>query len=480
MSEIKDFISVVFRSTGKLRISAVTKKNMPYFLGWIAIFIWLYSYFLPMGDFAFKANLFEAITGDSQVYFYFWLISGCLIPLLFDGKKFVSAAFYSVLISLVCFVAVLFAGPGTLSKIILLIAVPCIAHITVSNMYTFFMVLNNSEKFYSMILAVLLPKVLLYLKPVLRGTQSVLNPVILLVMLIMIILAVSCYFIKRNIDAVPSCQKVKAPIKAYSLMPVVIIVFALNDIMAPAALHQMSSLSDSQIESYYFFGILAGLTAVLVLQNRFSINICNMLNLSFAFLAVGFMTDIVRMQYPNMMLMSAVCFGVSYSIGIVNIYYLTGFMVKKFQSVSFYRIGILLSTLYYFIPSIFVHIFEEGELLVPTIWMAFVSVCIVILFFILSPFFIKMLYSGEWIDDAYREDVSQCSRLEARLRDYKLTPAEIEVCKLLLDGYTLRQISGMQSKAYATINTYCTSIYRKLNINSRTELLMLLQEYKGA
>jgi DNA-binding CsgD family transcriptional regulator len=89
-----------------------------------------------------------------------------------------------------------------------------------------------------------------------------------------------------------------------------------------------------------------------------------------------------------------------------------------------------------------------------------------------------MLYSGEWIDDSYRVDVSQFSRLEAKLKDYKLTPAETEVCRLLLEGYTLRQISGILAKAYPTINTYCTSIYRKLNINSRTELLILLSEYK--
>ncbi len=88
-----------------------------------------------------------------------------------------------------------------------------------------------------------------------------------------------------------------------------------------------------------------------------------------------------------------------------------------------------------------------------------------------------MLYLGEWIDDTYRPDVTKCSRLEAYLKELKLTPAEVEVCKLLLDGYTLRQISGIQSKAYATINTYCTSIYRKLNINSRTELILFLQDY---
>lgn len=478
MLPIKSFFKTAFHSTGKLRIGAVTKKHLPYFVGWIAIFVWLYSYFLPMGNFAFEANLFEATMGGSPVYFYFFLISGCLIPLLFDGKKFVSAAFYSVMVPLACFAAVLLIGPGVPSKIIMLIAVPCIAHIFISNVYTFFMVLNNSEKFFSMILAVLLPKVLLYVKPLISGMQFTLDLSIILIFFTMITLAVSYYFIKQGIDEVPSLQKVNAPIKAYSLMPVVFVAFVLNDIVAPAALQRMSSLTGVQVEGNYFFGILTGLAMVFLLQNRFSLNICYMLNLSFAFLAIGFLADIIRLQLPNMVRVSAVCFGIAYSIGIVNIYYLTGFMIKKFRSASFYRVGILLSTLFYFVPSIFVFIVGQSELVLPPIWMAFLSVCIVILFFILSPFFIKMLYSGEWIDDAYREDVTKGSRLEAKLKDYKLTPAEMEVCRLLLDGYTLRQISGIQYKAYATINTYCTSIYRKLDINSRTELLMLLQEYK--
>lgn len=478
MLDRKGFLKLVFHSSGKISLRYVTKKNFPYYWGWIAIFIWLYSYFLPMGDFAFGNILFNTTMGDSPIYFYFWLISGCLIPLCFDGKRFVSAAFYSVMLSLICFAMVYIVGAGAISKVIMLIAVPCIAHIFVSNVYTFFMVLNNSEKFYSMILAVFLPKVLLHVKPFLISNKTFLNPTVFLILFLMITLAFSHYIFKRHIDMVPSCQKVKAPIKAYSLLPMVFVVFALNDIIAPAALDQMSSSSNGQIENYYFYGILAGLSVVLLLQNRFSMNLCIMLNLSFAFLAVGFLADIVRMQYQDMVIVSAVCFGVAYSIGIVNIYYLTGLMIKKFRSISFYRIGILLSGMYYFVTSIFVHIFEQSKLLVPTVWMAFISVCIVILIFIFSPFFIKMLYSGEWIDDAYREDVSQCSRLDARLKDYKLTPAEIEVCRLLLDGYTLRQISGMQSKAYATINTYCTSIYRKLNINSRAELLILLQKYK--
>lgn len=202
-----------------------------------------------------------------------------------------------------------------------------------------------------------------------------------------------------------------------------------------------------------------------------------MLNISFALLAIGFTANIISHENSGAAVVSAVCSGISYAVGIVNIYYLAGLMTKKFQSITFYRAGIILSAIYYFAAFIVLEVLKDSRILAPSTFIAFTSICIVVLFFVLSPFFIKMLYSGEWIDDSYRSDVTECSRLEAKLKDYKLTPAEIEVCKLLLDGCTLRQISGIQSKAYATINTYCTSIYRKLNINSRTELLLFLQSY---
>jgi len=169
--DLKGFFRLAFQVTNKLSIKAVTRENLPYFWGWIAVSIWLYAYFLPMGGFTLKVSLFEEIVGDTTFYFYVMLVSGSLIPLLFDGKKFVPASFYSVIVSLVCFISVLFLGPGIPSKIIMLIAVPCIGHIFIAHVYAFFMVLNNSEKFYSMILVVLFPKVLMYIKPILSSTQ---------------------------------------------------------------------------------------------------------------------------------------------------------------------------------------------------------------------------------------------------------------------------------------------------------------------
>ena len=99
------------------------------------------------------------------------------------------------------------------------------------------------------------------------------------------------------------------------------------------------------------------------------------------------------------------------------------------------------------------------------------------MFFLLSPLFTRLLYNGEWIDDSYRQDVTFESRLRARLKDLRLSPKETEVCELLLRGYTLRQTAAMLDIAYPTANTYCTALYRKLCINSRTELTILFKEF---
>lgn len=475
--ETKKFFNIVFRSADTLSLRTISKKNLPYFIGWIAIFIWLYSYFLPMGGFKFESKLYNNNVGNSHIYYYIWLAAGGMIPVLFDGRKFVPKTFYSVITAFLSFAIMRFTGDSIASKVIMVIASASIGHIFASNVYTFFMVLNNSEKFYSMILAVFLPKLLLFVKPIFYQGQFAVDPPSAIIFIIIIILAVCSYFYRYNIDELPSDKKIKAPAKAYSLMPLVFVVLAINDVIAPTSLYQISNISKAQIESYYFLGILVGVASVILLQRHFLINICNMINLSFALLAIGFVMNIIRLESIGFGLLSAICFGSSWAIGFINIYYLAGFMAKKFQSITFYRAGIILSTVYYSIAFITLEMLKDSEMLLSSTVMALVSICIVIIFFILSPFFIKELYSGEWIDDTYRSDVTACSRLEAKLKDYRLTPAEIEVCELLLDGCTLRQIAGIQSKAYATINTYCTSIYRKLNINSRAELILILQDY---
>ncbi len=104
-----------------------------------------------------------------------------------------------------------------------------------------------------------------------------------------------------------------------------------------------------------------------------------------------------------------------------------------------------------------------------------ISALFLITFMIMSPLLAQEhIYDG-WAKDTEIIDIDNDKMY--LFEKYQLSKREIEVCRLLLKGHTLRQISAMLSISYSTVNTYCTNCYRKLNINSRTELLILFKDY---
>ena len=154
--------------TNHFTIRSITKRNLPFFIGWIIMFIWLYSYFLPFGGFKFESNLYNLKISNEIIFTAIWLITTPAITILFNGEKYVSYTFYSVIAAILCFFTLRFTPAGIISEIILCIGSACIGHIFASSCYSFFMVLNNTEKFYSMLLAVFIPKLFMVLKPILN------------------------------------------------------------------------------------------------------------------------------------------------------------------------------------------------------------------------------------------------------------------------------------------------------------------------
>lgn len=53
-----------------------------------------------------------------------------------------------------------------------------------------------------------------------------------------------------------------------------------------------------------------------------------------------------------------------------------------------------------------------------------------------------------------------------------LTPREKETFYILLGGYSLKETAQQLNIGYSTVNTYQTAIYKKLNVNSRAELII--------
>jgi DNA-binding CsgD family transcriptional regulator len=104
-----------------------------------------------------------------------------------------------------------------------------------------------------------------------------------------------------------------------------------------------------------------------------------------------------------------------------------------------------------------------------------VSVIVMIAFMFISPIMERADYLNSWGLDSNHTEVGG-GRFDL-FKTYALSKREAEVCDLLLQGYTLRQISAILRIAYSTVNTYCTSAYRKLGINSRTELLLRFKDH---
>jgi DNA-binding CsgD family transcriptional regulator len=59
-----------------------------------------------------------------------------------------------------------------------------------------------------------------------------------------------------------------------------------------------------------------------------------------------------------------------------------------------------------------------------------------------------------------------------RFDKYNLSPREKEVLAHLLAGHTLRMISGYLNIAQGTVNIHADRIYKKIGVNSKTELFL--------
>lgn len=75
------------------------------------------------------------------------------------------------------------------------------------------------------------------------------------------------------------------------------------------------------------------------------------------------------------------------------------------------------------------------------------------------------------INTQYGKELNISSEEKSRLAE-GLTPRERDTYLLLLEGYTLKETAKQLSIGYSTANTYQTSVYKKLHVNSRAELII--------
>jgi DNA-binding CsgD family transcriptional regulator len=202
-------------------------------------------------------------------------------------------------------------------------------------------------------------------------------------------------------------------------------------------------------------------------------------NTTFACVAMGLFCNAFAGYAPGFAVAFAILLGVGNTMGMINMYYILGVVGKKYDSMKYVRLSILLIGVCGGVSGILLgKIISDTGTFGLSIAASVVSAAVMQILVMTSPIIAQSHYESDWAKDSQRSEVDN-EQLHL-FKQYNLSNREIEVCKLLLQGYTMRQISGILSLAYPTVNTYCTSIYRKVHINSRAELYQTFRDYAAS
>ena len=92
----------------------------------------------------------------------------------------------------------------------------------------------------------------------------------------------------------------------------------------------------------------------------------------------------------------------------------------------------------------------------------------------------EMLEGEIWVPDTLSEQVSASNDEFSELADKvsSLTPSQYKVLCLLRDGLLNKQIGFELGIAEKTVKTHVTSIFRKLDINNRTQAVLIANQLK--
>ncbi len=84
---------------------------------------------------------------------------------------------------------------------------------------------------------------------------------------------------------------------------------------------------------------------------------------------------------------------------------------------------------------------------------------------------------GVWYSRTIADKLSRLVRRPHRLPEPDLTPRERDVLRLIAQGYSNSEIAEELGLAYQTVRNYISRIYSKLGVRSRSEAVMLGQQY---
>ena len=454
---LRSSIRKLWRTRDELSFSQVRLKHIVYFLPLTIILILLdqrNTYFSPQSDF---------LGQDASLLAYVAYLTGTIVVLLFCMKK--QAALYTLtFIAAVGFVFWLALPVGDAKTCAMFIFQFGIGGCAIFATYAHVFVLNNAERLVSIFLVAANYGLFIYLHEtgVSGVALSVILPGILLGVLIF------CIFSLRKEEYPDTSEKiaVKAPKGAYIVLFCPFAQFTVNVFG-----EEVVKACETGDDAMRGIGTIAAVLLALIIQVVFRRSVWYMLNLFLFFTLAG----ILLLALPgaeDYHTLAKTLFGIGDGFGYIMTFYIIG-IVKRFYNDKFFWIitfSVMLELLISAIIAGAVAFLWPDAL--PAVAIAIVFLFIAF-FMTLSPTIQRNIFDADWIYDFNLPDIvyeGERNKRAVVLDTFKLSPREKEVAEQILLGLPVKQIAFRLGVRESTVKGYSKTLYRKLDINSRSEL----------
>lgn len=451
----------------------IRRENLPYVITWVLYYAWVIIFTTwwaasPLDGTMFSMDIRALLHAVN-------LISAAAAIFLLSKQSAQSASRIAASLLLISSMLFFSLPSSPLHYPLLLIFGISMGTLNSSILIPFVFRLNNTEKFYSVVGANLLISLLLLLREIhlFDITNGILPAMIFLTAGLAPILCFRSDYPEASPNTAPK-DKFRTRHVFYVTICLNCLYAVLNKGIGKAFLMLADQQSAKNLGVEYYLGALLGCAVFYLIYARAMHAGLLALNITFSTFVIAMLLYAAFREYAALLSLSILLLGIGSVIGIMSMYYLLGVIAKKYDSIRYVRISVLFIGLAGGLAAVMI-----GRLLAASEGntgtnAALLSAAVTVILLMFFPLLSRTCFQEEWSEDAQKPEIDN-EHLHI-YRKYGLTKRETEICQLFLEGYTMRQIAGILGLSYATVNTYQTSLYRKLNISSRTELFVLFRD----
>lgn len=190
--------------------------------------------------------------------------------------------------------------------------------------------------------------------------------------------------------------------------------------------------------------------------------------------SLGFLLVPISQYYPAMG--QLICVLLAAGMAMLSLYALVGIAImNRYPSRTVAPIIIFLAFLTVLIHALMLEAFRDSTNLLCILYFS-IAVAVALLYFVLQPHLVYAFHTHPKTAETVMETAAStvADALEENSFD-KLSPQELRLAELILQGYTNSEIADTMHLTVGTVKGYRKNLYSKLQIHSKKELFELAQ-----